>query len=577
MLGDDLARKMLETATLRSQKNPRRLKKEKQQQQQQQQQQGDTATSPPEAAPNSNRPRPSRGPSYIPAALFADALHEMFGVEGSSFELDLSLITDESLRTRLEKLADKVGNDATELRREVETWFDDTMDRVSGWYKRRSQAILLGVGLLIAAAANLSAVSVGERLWNDSSLRAVVTAEATQAVQSATTTTTATTTEPTTTRRTEAAAAPTSSVPASATTVATTPASVAASVVGPLQRADQEYRTIHQLGLPAGWGDDNRPHGATWFAAIFGWVITAFAVSLGAPFWFDVLNKAVNLRGAGPPPDPTTPPASTPPAGATTPGPSSPPAPPAPGVADVAPAAVVPAPAEPVAPPSAPGIADPLPIGQRSLVIASALDLGDGRYESLYRALQHAGPAIVRNTLDGSYARANALIGDELTEQALVDALAAAASTSLAVDLILMVHGEPDRLVLSDGHGAASDVSIFDLAAKLAGNEQLAGRLRLCYSTACFGFSHAQALLGAGFRAVIGARGVNANSATELPLLLRAWASGEHIGDALERADDPVLRDIADALARLAGFDEVDSMKMLLGDRTLTIDAPPHA
>jgi len=31
----------------------------------------------------------------------------------------------------------------------------------------------------------------------------------------------------------------------------------------------------------------------------FGWLITAFALCLGAPFWFDLLNKLISLRGAG--------------------------------------------------------------------------------------------------------------------------------------------------------------------------------------------------------------------------------------------------------------------------------------
>jgi hypothetical protein len=34
-----------------------------------------------------------------------------------------------------------------------------------------------------------------------------------------------------------------------------------------------------------------------------GWLITAFAVSLGAPFWFDLLNKFVNVRASGKAPE----------------------------------------------------------------------------------------------------------------------------------------------------------------------------------------------------------------------------------------------------------------------------------
>ena len=33
-----------------------------------------------------------------------------------------------------------------------------------------------------------------------------------------------------------------------------------------------------------------------------GWLMTAFAVTLGAPFWFDLLGKIVALRAAGNPP-----------------------------------------------------------------------------------------------------------------------------------------------------------------------------------------------------------------------------------------------------------------------------------
>jgi hypothetical protein len=36
-----------------------------------------------------------------------------------------------------------------------------------------------------------------------------------------------------------------------------------------------------------------------WFSRVVGWCLTIAAVSLGAPFWFDMLNKFMNFRGAG--------------------------------------------------------------------------------------------------------------------------------------------------------------------------------------------------------------------------------------------------------------------------------------
>jgi hypothetical protein len=69
---------------------------------------------------------------------------------------------------------------------------------------------------------------------------------------------------------------------------------------------------LRSLGLPIGWDslDDptrkwpglhlRAPGG--WFDQIYwhwlGWILTALAISLGAPFWFDLLNKFIVIRSA---------------------------------------------------------------------------------------------------------------------------------------------------------------------------------------------------------------------------------------------------------------------------------------
>ena len=60
--------------------------------------------------------------------------------------------------------------------------------------------------------------------------------------------------------------------------------------------------------FPVGWGDED-PFGirepvpdwtlGTWLAHLMGWILTAAAVSLGAPFWFDLLGRVAKLRGTG--------------------------------------------------------------------------------------------------------------------------------------------------------------------------------------------------------------------------------------------------------------------------------------
>jgi hypothetical protein len=52
--------------------------------------------------------------------------------------------------------------------------------------------------------------------------------------------------------------------------------------------------------FPIGDAGDTRRHV---FTHLPGWLITAAALSLGAPFWFDLLNKLVNLRQTGLPPN----------------------------------------------------------------------------------------------------------------------------------------------------------------------------------------------------------------------------------------------------------------------------------
>jgi hypothetical protein len=65
-------------------------------------------------------------------------------------------------------------------------------------------------------------------------------------------------------------------------------------------RVERNLAQIRQLGLPVGWGsDDTRTVPRTvggWATKVLGWLVTAAAISLGAPFWFDLLNKIAVVR-----------------------------------------------------------------------------------------------------------------------------------------------------------------------------------------------------------------------------------------------------------------------------------------
>jgi hypothetical protein len=73
-------------------------------------------------------------------------------------------------------------------------------------------------------------------------------------------------------------------------------------------------RQLDSLALPIGWsnyaqppkGAEQSPAAPSWSDApemILGWLITAVAALFGAPFWFDLLQRVIRLKGAGPSPE----------------------------------------------------------------------------------------------------------------------------------------------------------------------------------------------------------------------------------------------------------------------------------
>jgi hypothetical protein len=66
----------------------------------------------------------------------------------------------------------------------------------------------------------------------------------------------------------------------------------------------QALENLQQLGIPLGW--QVLPEKDEWQNKIIGLLLTVFAVSLGAPFWFDLLSRVTKIRSTGSVPGPTT-------------------------------------------------------------------------------------------------------------------------------------------------------------------------------------------------------------------------------------------------------------------------------
>lgn len=220
----------------------------------------------------------------------------------------------------------------------LQKWYDSGMDRVSGWYKRETQRILFMVGLIVTVALNVDTIAIVKHLAVNTDARKVLVKQATTSMQDKALI------ERVETERKKAAASkpaasatPTGQPALIATQTEMAPAPKASPPGEPAETPAQEdleakiktaetqakllKEQLFGLGLPVGWtemrkGADKRvactkPKAdwvddigcAIWpyevrmiLAAIPGWLITAFAISFGAPFWFDMLNKIMVIR-----------------------------------------------------------------------------------------------------------------------------------------------------------------------------------------------------------------------------------------------------------------------------------------
>ncbi len=212
----------------------------------------------------------------------------------------LSVISPEvnqTLNALLLNIEEYVGERESRLakaRQNVERWFDDSMDRVTGVFKRYSQWMALVIGFVIALILNVDSIDLTLYLWREPTVRQVLAQNAASF-----------------------------QIPE-----------------GEMQNDPQEaLRAFREqfsgLSLPVGWGI-NRTTGAAFFdencrlfpapgqafgvpvigtpfcfvppqstnqnnlaVKLAGIFITALAARQGAPFWFDILKRVVNLRGTG--------------------------------------------------------------------------------------------------------------------------------------------------------------------------------------------------------------------------------------------------------------------------------------
>jgi len=279
------------------------------------------------------------GPSYIAPQLFATTLVNILLPNPDENANQVS-----ALRTAIADLPESKGKQALlslvnqgqtkleDIRKTLENWYNDGMDRVAGWYKRKTTVALFCLGLIIAFATNTDSFLIGRVLWNNPTLRQATVDAADKYVQSQQPNTNQTTT---TTGSSQPGAAPSTTaidatqvkqsiedlndqlqklqLPVGWPTMTPQPTSPWNAVMRGLGAFGSGLKTLFFEGAAPSPGQDTRSFptdtGQAWFR-VFGWLFTAAALSLGAPFWFDVLNKFMVVRSTVKPKEKSQPEAS---------------------------------------------------------------------------------------------------------------------------------------------------------------------------------------------------------------------------------------------------------------------------
>jgi len=219
-------------------------------------------------------------PSYIPSSTFTHALFDTLVPADGEHPLTFKRLRDailrlpRSSRTALLLLTNSADGDLAAARANVEHWFDNAMARLSGTYKRHITVWLFALGFILAAATNADSVLLVKRLEHEGALRAAVTARA---------------------DKFDAAALKAMEQKPMIDAATLDQLDLLFWDTDHMVTADNEARSPRALREPelsASW--------IRWLLfKLMGFVMTALAVSLGAPFWFDLLGRLVNLRATG--------------------------------------------------------------------------------------------------------------------------------------------------------------------------------------------------------------------------------------------------------------------------------------
>lgn len=241
-----------------------------------------------------------RKPSYINPRSFSRALLNILDENGTANEKvarideallkenvtynDITVSFDPETRKYIASLWDESGRNIDKFRELLEEWFGETMELLTGWYKRRTQFNIFVIGFIIAFAFNVDTISISNRLSRDKKTREMIVNMANTYVQNS------------------------KNVLTSKDSVQRDYSMQMDSIVKSANMLIKRELRGGGSPLALGWNYNEKSYKAkvgsiikqgTKPKKLLGFLVTAVALSLGAPFWFDLLGKLVKAKGSG--------------------------------------------------------------------------------------------------------------------------------------------------------------------------------------------------------------------------------------------------------------------------------------
>jgi hypothetical protein len=261
-------------------------------------------------------------PSYITKETFSKVMIDLLHGDNINLGDDIKPVIQESINEgKLVQSEIPIGKqtlryirslwidsqgDIDVFRKSLEQWFDDTMERCSGWYKKYTQYILLILGLLIAIVFNVNTIEIIGKLEKDPALRDAIVQQA-DAFTKAHPDIYQERVDGLNTNKNFIVAYNKQDSVALKNKLDSVARAKNDSLLNRgkvlTQRADSLLKediakANGLLGTGIGSYSFKWSEWTKIFSSISGWLITALALSLGAPFWFDLLNKLMKLRSS---------------------------------------------------------------------------------------------------------------------------------------------------------------------------------------------------------------------------------------------------------------------------------------